>query len=78
MQIISETGKKEAVPFGTKGSPISIKARFTLQLHVQVEKYLQQIVNGVKNPVISFIGSPSDNIHFVRAVKLYAEHPEWL
>ena len=78
MQIISDTGRKVIVPVGEEGSPLWVKAKFTIQLHAQVHNYLQQILNGVKNPLITFNGSTSDNIHFVRAVKLYAEKPEWL
>lgn len=78
MQIISDTGRKVIVPIGEEGSPLWVKAKFTIQLHSQVHNYIQQIIDGVKNPVITFNGSTSDNIHFVRAVKLYAERPEWL
>lgn len=60
------------------GSPLWIKNKYTWQLHRQVEKYIEQTICNVKNPVIEFNGKVEYNLDFVRAVKLYAEHPEWL
>lgn len=82
MQIVNELGHKKPVPQNTSvGSPLYMKTKYPRQLTEQVEKYLLQNNAGSKNPVIEFNpidGNIEENADFVRAVKLYADHPEWL
>lgn len=75
--LTNELGKK-VYCHGSVGSPLWILKKYPRQLHAQVEKYLEQINSNEKNPVITFNGRVEYNLDFVRAVKLYAEHPEWL
>lgn len=75
--VINELGK--SIPCaGSEGSPLWIKLKYSRQLHSQIESYLKQVMEGVKNPVIQFDGETKYNLDFVRAVRLYAEFPDFL
>lgn len=75
--VISEQGIK-GFCHGSEGSPLWILKKYPVQLHKQIEKYLKQINSGNKNPVIEFKGEHEHNLDFVRAVKMYAENPDWM
>lgn len=63
---------------GEEGSPARIQCMFPVSLSDQVYKYIDQLKSGNINPIIEFNGGLKHNKAFVNAVKLYANHPEWL
>lgn len=60
---------------GTPDSPARMKIKYFSQLFNQIEFYKKQVEDGVKEPVIEFVGPFEDHWNFNTAVKYYVKFP---